>query len=140
MNTAIIIGFLIAWIMLAIVYGAMHRHGEKRYQDMYESMSKRNEALAADVVFWRDRHERYRIDLSTQPHKASVLAGKVELYEKLLNKFLDEHSDTTDASFIFEGRCYLPTEFETHSDKKHARTLTVDFVEAPLEFRKVEKV
>jgi hypothetical protein len=115
-----------------------------KYTDMYEFMDSCIKSEKRNSEYWQNRYieERNsnRAAYSAQQHKASVLAGKVEAYEKLLAKFFGENPGKSDELFMFEGRCYKPVEHDIHMEGNQPRKLTVEFVEVPLLFRREETV
>lgn len=142
LQTIIVAAICIA--ICSLFWGTACSERQRKYDDMRKSYEQRIDELRGREFHQMNRCEdisnKMSKDIRSSVQDSAMLAGKNELYEKLLNKFLDEYSGTTDTSFIFEGRCYLPIEFEMHTDEESGHTLTVEFVEAPLEFRKVEKV
>lgn len=92
-----------------------------KYNDMREHYEKRIEQLQKDERFWRDRklEDAYEIALNK---------GKIETYEKILSKLLDEKSDATDSLFMFEGNLYRATSFSLDREEHRPDNLTVEFV------------
>lgn len=108
-----------------------------KYTDMYEFMDSCIKSEKRHSEYWEGRYteevRRHRMEYSAQQHKASVLSGKVEAYEKLLAKFLGENPGKSDELFMLEGRCYRPVEHTIYMEENQPRTLTVEFVEVPVE-------
>ena len=103
-----------------------------KYDDMRASYERRIELLQKDIDYWRDKY----IDLHGQLCTRSNRIGKMELYEELLNKLLNIEDDVTDSLFKFDGKYYKPVEFTLNRNPDQPDTLTVDFVNYPLDFVK----
>lgn len=129
MDTGIIIGFLIAGVMLSIIYGVWRHQDEKKYEKMKDSYHNSTNALRRGL-------EHYRDDYTREVHARAFLEGKVKTLETVLSKFLGENNNSTDSIFIFEGRCYRPTDFQLNREEHQLDNLRVDFIHVPIDAAK----
>lgn len=129
MDIGIIIGFLIAGVMLSIIYGVWRHRDEKKYEDMKEHYEKRVKELY-------DQKEHYHDKYIHEVCAKSAKEGKVKTLETVLSKFLGENNNSTDSIFIFEGRCYRPTDFQLNREEHRLDTLSVDFIHVPIDVTK----
>lgn len=101
-----------------------------KYMDMVLHYEGRIAKLEKEVAHWRDSYVRKS---SERDREAASLAGKCEIYEMVLKKFLDAPTDNTDEIFMFEGKIFKPISFNMTREPYQEDTLTVDFTRIPID-------
>ena len=100
-------------------YNKMKAFHEQCIEDLKSLYEERIEDLKKEVDHWRSR----ACENSTRNFSNS---GKIEIYEKILSKFLDGPSKYTDSVIVFEGKTYIITGFTLNHNEGETDTLTVD--------------
>lgn len=104
-------------------YEEMLDFHQKKYDEMHDRFSNR------DRGYWNVSHQ-----LRKAERARDELAGKCELYEKLLNKYIDNYK-TTDDIFLFEGVPFKPVNYNLVRDTDDIDRLTIEFVECRPDFQ-----
>lgn len=89
-----------------------------KYNEMETFYKEHVEDLKKEVDHWCSR----ACENSAENYSNK---GKIEIYEKILNKILDGPNKHTDAVVIFEGKTYSITGFTLNHNEGEADILTV---------------
>ena len=88
-------------------------------KNMYEVHINLLRARAEEADRWRDHY------FELAPEVAS-LKSKVEVYEKVLSKFLGDREKNTDEVVMFDGKTYVVNGFTLEHNQEGPDTLTVN--------------
>lgn len=114
----------------------------RKYDEMKAFYEKRVEELRAERGNYHDRWFDSQYRWFDSQYNLAMAKSKIELYEQILSKLLDERKNATDMFFMLEGKLYQPVEHtlskEGQGYKSQPARLSVEFVEVPTDFKKGE--
>lgn len=92
-----------------------------KYDDMREAYETRLKEKDRDIEYYRNRY-------FDGLYEKFVNVGKVDVYEKVLSKFLGDPTNNTDTVIVFKGKIYKITGFTLNHEEGKADTLSVECV------------
>lgn len=96
-----------------------------RYEEMKGYFEKRLERARDDVELWRKKSDKY-IDMALEAKK---LETECEVYKAIIDRLMGSNRPS-DNNFMFEGKLYIPIEYELTRTPEESDRLTVAFVRA----------